>query len=80
MKSAKPSPRISRGSSVRIARRLYTDGAVLWTEGWLRGRKDALSELGRSERDGKIKLRCESCGGLAMSNAFLSPAVRTDDN
>lgn len=50
----------------------YTDSAVAWCEGWLQGRRDALRDLNRQERDGPIKLKCEACAGQATTNAFFS--------
>ena len=52
---------------------IYTDYAVNWCDGWLEGGRDAMRELGVPERDGPIKLKCEACGGLAVTNAFFSP-------
>lgn len=51
----------------------YTDRAVAWCEGWLEGRRDALREFNRQERDGPIKLECEVCAGRATTNPFFSP-------
>ncbi len=51
----------------------YTDCAVEWTEAWLEGRRDAMRDLGYEERDGPVKLKCELCGGVALTNVFGSP-------
>lgn len=51
----------------------YTDFSVEWTEAWLQGRRDAMNDLGTTERDGPIKLKCELCGGQALTNVFLTP-------
>lgn len=51
----------------------YTDYAVDWAHAYLEGRRDALNDLSRTERDGPIKLKCELCGGQAFTNAFLTP-------
>lgn len=51
----------------------YTDYAVDWSEAWMEGRRDTLRDVGMNERDGPAKLKCELCGQLAMTNAFLSP-------
>lgn len=52
----------------------YTAFAASWSEAWREGRREAIQELGFDERDGPVKLRCEACGGKAMTNAFLKPA------
>lgn len=52
---------------------LYTDFAVEWLHAYLEGRRDALNDLGTTERDGPIKLKCELCGGQALTNVFLTP-------
>jgi len=51
----------------------YTDYSVEWTQAWLQGRRDAMHDLGTTERDGPVKLKCELCGGQALTNAFLTP-------
>ena len=51
----------------------YTDFAIAWYGAWSEGRRDVLRALTRQERDGPVKLKCESCGGRAMTNAFLGP-------
>lgn len=51
----------------------YTDFACAWYDAWSQGRRDMLRELNQQERDGRVKLKCEHCGGQAMTNAFLSP-------
>jgi hypothetical protein len=53
----------------------YTDHAVSWCNGWIEGRHDLLLEMGRNERDGPIKLRCELCGAKAQINYFTSVAT-----
>ncbi|ANP47304.1 hypothetical protein [Candidatus Viadribacter manganicus] len=51
----------------------YTDYAVTWSEAWLEGRHDAMRELGANERDGPVKLRCDLCGGAAVTSVFCTP-------
>ena len=51
----------------------YTDYAATWSDAWREGRLDAQRELDRVGRDGPLKLKCELCGGKALSDAFLSP-------
>lgn len=51
----------------------YSDYAVDWSEAWLHGRRDAMHDLGKEERDGPVKLKCELCDGFALTDAFLSP-------
>jgi uncharacterized C2H2 Zn-finger protein len=50
----------------------FTDYAVDWSKAWLQGRRDALRELNRQERDGAIKLQCEACGEQAQTDVFFS--------
>lgn len=51
----------------------YTDYSAEWTQAWLQGRRDAMHDLGTTERDGPVKLKCELCAGQALTNAFLTP-------
>ena len=48
----------------------FTDAAVDWSEIWWEGRFDLLHELGRTERDGPCKLKCERCGHRSWFNIF----------
>lgn len=50
----------------------FTDFAVEWCEAWLDGRREAMRDLGREERDGPVKLKCELCGGAALTDVFLT--------
>jgi len=50
----------------------YTDYAAEWSDAWREGRRDTLREVDKEERDGPVKLKCELCGGLALTNAFLT--------
>lgn len=51
----------------------FTDFAAEWYEAWSEGRHDALRELKLQERDGPVKLKCEACGGHALTSTFLGP-------
>lgn len=51
----------------------YTDFACDWSEAWSEGRREAIRELGYDERDGPVKLKCELCGGAALTDVFLTP-------
>jgi hypothetical protein len=51
----------------------YTDFTAEWLHAYLEGRRDALNDLGTTERDGPVKLKCELCGGRAITNVFLTP-------
>jgi len=52
----------------------YTDFAIDWSEAWLEGRHDAMRDFGTTERDGPVKLKCELCGGKAVTSILLQPA------
>lgn len=51
----------------------YTDYACDWSEAWSEGRREAIRELGHDERDGPVKLKCELCGGKALTDVFSTP-------
>jgi hypothetical protein len=51
----------------------YTDFTVEWLRAYLEGRRDAMHDLGTTERDGPVKLKCELCGGQALTSVFLTP-------
>jgi uncharacterized C2H2 Zn-finger protein len=48
----------------------FTDAAVDWSDAWWEGRLDLLKALGRDERDGPCKLRCEKCGHRSWLDYF----------
>jgi hypothetical protein len=54
--------------------RSYTDAAVQWSNAWHEGRRDLLEEIGSTERDGPLKIRCELCKSKAWINYFQQTA------
>lgn len=48
----------------------FTDFAVDWGDAWVEGRLDLMDEIGRQERDGPYKLKCELCGKRSWLNYF----------
>lgn len=52
----------------------FTETAVAWGEAWSAGRREALQELGLTERDGPYKVKCEYCGAHSFINYFSRQA------
>lgn len=55
----------------------YTDGALEWGRAWVEGRLDLWEELGKAERDGPFKIKCEWCDQRAYLNYFAWKVSKT---